>query len=69
MIDAIASLFGAVIRLIYNLVGENYGLSIIIFSVLTKVILFPINLKQARTTEEMSSANFSKSALTLLEAL
>ena len=53
MIDAIASLFGAVIRLIYNLVGENYGLSIIIFSILTKVILFPINLKQARTTEEI----------------
>lgn len=53
MIDAIASLFGAVVRLIYNLVGENYGLSIIIFAVLTKIILFPLNLKQAKTTEEM----------------
>ena len=53
MIDAIASLFGAVIRLIYNLVGENYGLSIIIFAILTKVILFPLNLRQAKTTEEM----------------
>lgn len=53
MIDAIASLFGAIIRLIYNLVGENYGLSIIIFSVLTKIILFPLNLKQAKTTEDM----------------
>lgn len=53
MIDAIANLFGAIIRLIYNLVGENYGLSIIIFAVLTKVMLFPLNLKQAKTTEEM----------------
>lgn len=53
MIDAIASLFGAVVRLIYNLVGENYGLSIIIFAILTKVVLFPLNLKQAKTTEEM----------------
>ena len=53
MIDALASLFGAVVRLIYNLVGENYGLSIIIFAVLTKVILFPLNLKQARTMEDM----------------
>lgn len=53
MIDALASLFGAVVRLIYNLVGENYGLSIIIFAVLTKVILFPLNLKQARAMEEM----------------
>ena len=53
MIDAIASLFGAIVRLIYNLVGENYGLSIIIFAVLTKVVLFPLNLKQAKTTEDM----------------
>lgn len=53
MIDAIASLFGAVVRLIYNLVGENYGLSIIIFAILTKVVLFPLNLKQAKTTEDM----------------
>lgn len=53
MIDALASLFGAIVRIIYNLVGENYGLSIIIFAVLTKVILFPLNLKQARTMENM----------------
>lgn len=53
MIDALASLFGAVVRIIYNLVGENYGLSIIIFAVLTKVVLFPINLKQAKTMENM----------------
>ena len=53
MIDAIASLFGAIVRLLYNLVGENYGLSIIIFAVLTKIVLFPINLKQAKTMENM----------------
>lgn len=53
MIDALASLFGAIVRFIYNLVGENYGLSIIIFAVLTKIVLFPINLKQARTMENM----------------
>ena len=52
MIEAIANLFGAVIRLIYNLVGENYGLSIIIFAVLTKIILFPLSLKQAKALEE-----------------
>ena len=53
MINTIASLFGAIIRLIYSIVGENYGLSIIIFAVLTKVILFPLNLKQAKSMEEM----------------
>lgn len=53
MIDALASLFGAIVRCIYNLVGKNYALSIIIFAVLTKIILFPINLKQARAMENM----------------
>ncbi len=53
MIDAIASLFGAIVRLIYNLVGQNYGLSIVIFAVLTKIVLFPLSLKQAKTTENM----------------
>lgn len=57
MIQAIANLFGAIIRLIYNLVGENYGLSIIIFSVLTKVILFPLNLKQAKSMEEIKKVS------------
>lgn len=53
MIDLLASLFGSIIRLIYNAVGQNYGLSIILFTVLTKVILFPINLKQARAMKDM----------------
>ena len=53
MIDAIANLFGAIVRLIYNLVGQNYGLSIVIFAVLTKIVLFPLSLKQAKTTENM----------------
>lgn len=53
MIDAIASLLGTVIRFIYNIVGENYGLSIIIFAIVTKFILFPVNLKQSKSMEEM----------------
>jgi len=53
MIDFIASIFGALIRLIYDLVGNNYGLSIILFTVLTKLILFPINFKQAKAMKAM----------------
>lgn len=49
----IASIFGVVIRLIYNLVGKSYGLSIIIFTIITKIILFPISYKQAKSMEEM----------------
>ncbi len=54
MIDFIAGIFGALIRIIYNIVGQNYGLSIIIFTILTKVLLFPITYKQSKTMDEMN---------------
>ncbi len=53
MMDLIASALGAIIRLIYNAVGQNYGLSIILFTVLTKLILFPINYKQSKAMKDM----------------
>lgn len=54
MIGAIASFFGMIIRLIYNLVNENYFLSIILFTILTKIILFPLTLMQMKSMENMS---------------
>ena len=54
MIDFIAGILGALIRLIYTIVGQNYGLSIIIFTILTKVLLFPITYKQSKAMDEMS---------------
>ena len=54
MIDFIAGILGALIRLIYNIVGQNYGLSIIIFTILTKVLLFPITYKQSKAMDEMN---------------
>ena len=54
MINFIAEILGALIRLIYNIVGQNYGLSIIIFTILTKVLLFPITYKQSKAMDEMS---------------
>lgn len=43
--------FGWLIYQIYSLVG-NYGLTIILFTVLFKVILLPLNLKQTRSMKE-----------------
>lgn len=54
MINFIAEILGALIRLIYDIVGQNYGLSIIIFTILTKVLLFPITYKQSKAMDEMS---------------
>ena len=54
MIDFLAGIFGALIRFIYNLVGQNYGLSIILFTVFTKLILFPMTYKQTKSMEDMN---------------
>lgn len=53
MIDFIAEILGALIRFIYDLVGNNYALSIIIFTILTKIILFPITYKQTKSMADM----------------
>ena len=53
MIAAIASFFGIIIRLIYNLVNNNYFLSIILFTLLTKIILFPLSWMQIKSTEKI----------------
>lgn len=54
MINFIAGILGALIRLIYDIVGQNYGLSIIIFTILTKILLFPITYKQSKAMDEMN---------------
>ena len=51
--DFIADLLGHVIRFIYELTSNNYALSIIIFTIITKALLFPLNLKQTKSTNEM----------------
>ena len=54
MIDAFATLLGKLIQLIYELTSNNYGLSIIIFTILTKLIILPLSIKQVKTTESMN---------------
>lgn len=53
MIAAIASFFGMIIRFIYGIVNNNYFISILLFTILTKIILFPLTLKQMKSAEEM----------------
>ena len=49
--SSISSLFGYILNYIYNLV-QNYGLAIIIFSFLLKLILLPLTIKQQRTMKK-----------------
>lgn len=46
-----ANLFGYVLNFLYNLVN-NYGVAIILFSILVKIIMIPISIKQQRTMKQ-----------------
>lgn len=47
----ISELFGYVLNALYNLIN-NYGIAIIIFSVLLRLILIPITIKQQKTIQK-----------------
>ena len=47
MIAFFANIFGYVLNFIYNLV-RNYGLAIIVFSILIKLLMIPISIKQQK---------------------
>lgn len=51
MIAFFANIFGYVLNFIYNLV-KNYGLAIIIFSILIKMLMIPISIKQQKTMKK-----------------
>lgn len=64
MFDFFANTFGYVLNFIYNLVS-NYGLAIILFTLIVKIILLPISIKQQKTMkksaklqEQMKSIQF-----------
>ena len=51
MIEFFASLFGYLLNFIYNLIG-NYGVAIILFSIIVKIILLPISISQQKTMKK-----------------
>nr|WP_320024084.1 YidC/Oxa1 family membrane protein insertase [uncultured Acetobacterium sp.] len=50
--DFLYQFFGWMLFHIYNIVG-NYGLAIIVFTILVKVLLLPLNIKQTRSMKDM----------------
>lgn len=52
MFSAIANLFGYVLDWLYNLVGQNYGVAIILFTILLRVLLLPITIKQQQSMKK-----------------
>ena len=56
MIAFFANIFGYVLNFLYELVG-NYGLAIILFSILVKIIMLPISIRQ-KVNNEMKQIQF-----------
>lgn len=51
MLSFLANIFGYLLNAIYSLVS-NYGLAVIIFSILLKLILLPLSIKQQKTMKK-----------------
>ena len=51
MLSFFANIFGYVLKLLYNIVG-NYGWAIILFSILVKILMIPLSIKQQRTMKK-----------------
>ncbi|MCI8654288.1 MAG: YidC/Oxa1 family membrane protein insertase [Clostridia bacterium] len=51
MMAFFANLFGYLLNFIYNLIG-NYGVSIIIFCIIIKVVMLPVSIKQQKTMKK-----------------
>lgn len=53
MFNFCANVFGYLLNAIYNVVN-NYGLAIIIFTIILKVLMLPVSIKQQRTLKKTS---------------
>ena len=53
MLDIISKPFGALLRIIFDFTG-SYGYAILLFTLLTKILLLPINIKQTQSTKKMN---------------
>ena len=62
MFGFLANLFGYILEFLYNLVN-NYGIAIILFTILTKLILLPLSIKQQKTTKKSAELQEKMKAL------
>ena len=51
MFDFFANLFGYVLNIIYSLVN-NYGIAIILFTILLKLVMLPVSINQQKTMKK-----------------
>ena len=52
MFSLVANLFGYVLEWLYDVIGQNYGIAIILFTILIRVLLLPITIKQQQSLKK-----------------
>ena len=62
MFNFIANIFGYLLNFLYTILN-NYGLAIIIFSILVKLLLLPLTIKQQKTMEKTTKMQDEMKAL------
>ena len=55
MFSFIANIFGYLLEWLYNIVGENYGIALILFTILLRIILLPITIKQQKSMKKTAN--------------
>ncbi|MCR5146201.1 MAG: YidC/Oxa1 family membrane protein insertase [Clostridia bacterium] len=63
MFAAISNLFGYLLNFLYELVNNNFGFAIILFSILLRIILLPITIKQQKSMEKTNQIQGELKAL------
>ncbi len=56
MMNFISIPFGWIMNFCYNIV-QNYGIALILFTLITKILLFPLSVKQHKSTARMAVLN------------
>lgn len=54
MFSFIANIFGYLLKWLYNIVGSNYGIAIVLFTIVLRIILLPITIKQQKSLKKTS---------------
>lgn len=52
MFQSIANIFGYLLEWLYNGIGQNYGIALILFTIILRIILLPLTIKQQKSMKK-----------------
>ncbi len=55
MFQFIANIFGYLLEWLYNGIGQNYGIALILFTIILRIILLPLTIKQQKSMKKTTA--------------